>query len=297
MPTRCSLALMLASLAAVVAVLAGCGSEASSSNGSSTGSGTRQEPLGGRLTAIEHTVTHVRRTAYWNRVRKAIIRGEARDYAAGTRIGGLRFQACLRAGLREALDPPTISNLVEIYRRPGGTAYAAQALNSLAFPAAAECGHPYWVPELVDAASGLRVARPTGAAVRRLGVTYGPYLGVRCGKANHPGCGRVGIDVVFRHAATRVVALVGGDRLVLRTPGKHDGVRYRDWVGTLTGAGFYRRGSPFFIHPHGLYGGRAHRAWAGSPPVYVAVQLRVRFADGRHVRALFPHVFVSPGWG
>jgi len=243
---------------------------------------------------------HERHEAYFARVRKAVVRGEAQDYAEGTRIGGPALQACLRAGLREALDPPTISNLVQVYRRPDGRAFAAQALNALASPLAARCGHPYWVPELVHAAGGLRVGHPTGAAVRRLGLTYGPYLGVRCRRANHPGCDRVGIDVVFGHAAARVVVLVGGDRLALHTPGDHDGVRYRDWVGNLTDVGFYRPGSPFYIHGHGPYHlarDRPHPTWAGYPPVYVPVELQVRFADGGRASALLPRVFVSPGWG
>lgn len=121
---------------------------------------------------------------------------------------------------------------------------------------------------------------PTGAAARRLGLTYGPYLGRRCAPPGPRNCERVGIDVVFRRAATRVVAVAGSQKIHLRTPGKHDGVRHRDWVGTFTHAGFPRP-------PRG----------AGGTVVYAPIELRVRFADGRHVAALLPRVALFPGWG
>jgi len=115
---------------------------------------------------------------------------------------------------------------------------------------------------------------------QRLGLTYGPYLGRRCAPPGRRNCERVGIDVVFRRAAARVVAVAGAQKIRLRTPGKHDGVRYRDWVGLFTHAGFPRpaRG-------------------AGDTVVHAAVELRVRFADGRRVAAILPHVALLPGWG
>jgi hypothetical protein len=130
------------------------------------------------------------------------------------------------------------------------------------------------------------------ASVRKLGVTYGPFLGVRCRRANHVGCDRVGVDIVFEHAANSVVAVVAGRHLRLRTPGMHNAVRYRDWVGTFANAGIDNRNSPFAID-----GGRPPRKWAGYPPVYVPIEFRVAYADGRHARALFAHVFLGPGWG
>ena len=178
------------------------------------------------------------RAAYFDHVRDAVVRGAGRDFSAGTGIGGPDFEACVKGLLREALDAATITDLAAIYRRPGGSAYAAQTLNAIASPLAARCGHRFWVPELVDAAHGLSFTRPTGAAARHLGVTYGPFLGLRC---SHPvakaDCERIGIDVVFRRAATRVVAVAGDQRILLRTPGQHDGVRRHDWVGTFTEAG------------------------------------------------------------
>lgn len=144
-----------------------------------------------------------------------------------------------------------------------------------------------------EASRGLREGKPTGAPARALGVTYGPYLGVRCRRADHIGCDRVGIDIVLSDPAIRAEAVVAGRRLRLRTPGFHSGVRFRDWVGTVQNAGMRRPDSPFRVRGHG----RGHRLWAGSPPLYVPVELRVRLVGGRQEAALFPRVFVSPGWG
>jgi hypothetical protein len=62
----------------------------------------------------------------------------------------------VRRLLRQALDRATIRELVRIYRTPDGQPYAAQALNGLAAPLAARCGHRTYVPELVEASRGLR---------------------------------------------------------------------------------------------------------------------------------------------
>ncbi|MBS1882736.1 MAG: hypothetical protein JSS97_07250 [Actinobacteria bacterium] len=179
----------------------------------------------------------------------------------------------------ERIDPPTIAGLEAVYRRPSGSAYAAQALNRLAAPLAASCGHRSWVPELTGAAEGLSRGQPTGTGVRRLGITYGPYLGRRCAPPGHRNCETVGIDVVFRQAATRVVAVAGPQKIHLRTPGEHDGIRGRDWVGTFTRAGFPRP------------------ARGGGNVVHASLELRVRFADGRRLAALLRHVPLLPGWG
>jgi hypothetical protein len=280
--------LALAVVATMATLLAGCGdagggsdpaadgSTAAASRADARGAGTVEE----RLTRLERFSTHERRLAYLDRVRGAVIRGAATDFALATGIGGPSFEACVKVGLRDALDAATIGNLVAVYRRPGGVAYAAQALNALAAPPAASCGHRHWVPELVEAARGLRSAAPIGAAIEKLGVTYGPYLGMRCRHAGYGRCGRFGIDVVFGHAASRVLATVGPQTIRLRTPGLHNGVEYRDWVGTFTHADLPPR--------------RRHR---DQDLVYVGVELRVHFADGRRARAVFSHVLVSSGWG
>ena len=136
------------------------------------------------------------------------------------------------------------------------------------------------IEQALAAARG-RVAGPTGAAAKHLGVTYGPFLGLRC---SHPvakaDCERIGIDVVFRRPAIRVVAVAGSQRIILRTPGKHDGVRRRDWVGTFTESG---------IAP-GSYD-------SGVNVIRVPVEVRVTFAGGRHAHALFPQALLAPGWG
>ena len=270
-------------LALLAVAIAGCGSSGSATGGAQAGS---------RTTRLERELRARSRADYFGHLRDAVLRGAQRDFAQGTGVGGPAFESCLSGLLREGLDRPAITRLVAVYRRPGGQQFAAQALNALAAPLAARCGHRALVPELVEASRGLREGRPTGAAVRRLGVTYGPYLGLRCRSPDRHSCDRVGIDVVLNRGASRVTASVGGLRARLRTPGLHDGVRFRDWVGTFSPAEVDRPGSPFHVPS-----GRGARGWAGSPPVYVAVELRVRFADGRRAGAIFRHVFLSPGWG
>jgi hypothetical protein len=219
--------------------------------------------------------------AYFDHVRDAVVGGVGRDFAEGTGISGVDFQACMKGELRTALDPPTISSLASVYRRPGSSAYVAQILNAMALPGATRCGHRYWVPELTGAARGLSFSHDTGAAVRTLGVSYGPFLGARCRGPRSRHCGRVGIDVVFHRPAVGVVAYIGGQKTRLVTPGLHSGVTNHDWVGTFTRARFTPPG-PFNIN---------------NEPFYVAAELRVIFAGGRHAHALFPRVLLAPGWG
>lgn len=224
---------------------------------------------------------HGARSGYYTQVRDAVVRGVARDFAAGMGAGGRTFESCLKARMRDALTPPRIAGLAPSYRRPGGPPYAAQTLNAIAFPLAARCGHRHLVPELTGAARGLATTHATGAAVRKLGITYGPYLGLRCtppvAKAD---CERIGIDIVLRRPAATVVAVAGDQKIHLRTPGKHDGVPEHDWVGTFTDAGI----APGSYEP-------------GTNVTWVGVELRVRFADGTRRHAVFPHVLLAPGWG
>jgi hypothetical protein len=128
----------------------------------------------------------------------------------------------------------------------------------------------------------LRSGISAGAATKTLGVTYGPFLGKRCRDVAYPRCERIGIDVVFRNAATRVVAIAGDQQIKLRTPGKHNGIRHLDWVGTFTQTGL----------------ARTHKSANRSGELlYTPIELRVTFATGRTTRALFPHVLVTSGWG
>jgi hypothetical protein len=221
------------------------------------------------------------RPGYFAGVRDSIMRGVDRDFARSTGIASLSFQVCFEGKMREALDPPTISGLAAAYRRPGGPAYAAQLLNSIASPLAARCGHRSWVPELTGAARGLARSHATGAGVGRLGITYGPYIGIRCDYHHRHRCEKVGIDLVLRRASTSVTAIAGSQTIHLRTPGLHDGVREHDWVGTFTHAGLLPD------RPYELKG----------EPIYTRLELRVEFADGSSRAATLPHALISPGWG
>lgn len=278
-------AVRLRSLALLVACAwaTGCGSGVGGERASSTA------PAAARL---KRALAAEDRSRYFEGVREAVVRGSARDFAQGTGIGGEEYAACVLGLLGEALDRPTIDRLVEVYRRPGGQALAAQALNRLASRLGAQCGHRAYVPELVEASRGLRRGELRGRAVEQLGLTYGPYLGVRCRRSNRV-CEKVGIDVVLGHAASSVVATVGDEGVRLRTPGLHNGIRYRDWVGTFTHARVGLPGSGFALRG----GGPLPRSWAGDPPVHVALELDVRYVDGHRRTALFPDVVLSPGWG
>ncbi len=305
-PSKLRHAIAALALTAVAALASGCGSSASdparSASGSSGGptSEASTSPAAGSETAAvasgavagQGTGARSAGAEERQRLREAIVRGEARDYASGTRVGGPAFQACLKGSLRAALDAPTLARLVQVYRRPDGQPFSAQALNALAGPLGAGCGHRAYVPEMINASQALAAGALTGASVGRLGVAYGPYLGVRCLRAGRIGCDRVGIDIVFSRAARSVVAVLDGRHLPLHTPGMHTGVRRHDWVGTLDNAGMTTRGSPFWIGD--TYG---PGKWAGYPAVYVPIEFRVAYADGRRARARFGKVFLSPGWG
>src|ERR1700755_2124597 len=92
---------------------------------------------GGSGTAARHSG----RAAYFDHVRDAVVEGAGQDFAEGAGISGADFRACLKSELGAALDPPTISSLASVYRRPGNSAYVAQILNAMALPGATRCGH------------------------------------------------------------------------------------------------------------------------------------------------------------
>lgn len=212
-------------------------------------------------------------------MRDKVLLGLAKDFRASTRVGPPRYGLCVRLGMRQALTQEQLGRLVAIYRRPGGQQLAAQALNALAAPVGAECGGAKYVPELVTASEAVGGDYPLarlGIAARRLGLTYGPYLGVTCRQAGATGCDSVGVDVVLRRDARAVTAWVGGRRLVMRTPGLHTGRAGRDWVGYLDRVGL---GGP------------------GSPAVYLPVRLEILYPDETTMADTLPHVLLSPGWG
>jgi hypothetical protein len=280
---------LIASLSLLaVATAVGCGS----------GGSERTAARGPAQTAsarTDHGLMRESRTDY-DLMRAKVVLGLARDFRAGTHAGPPRFAICVRLGMRRALTREQLNRLVAVQRRPDGQQFAAQALNALAAPIGAECGGAKYVPELVTASEALDGDYPLsrlGVAARRLGVTYGPYLGLTCRKAGSTRCDSVGLDVVLRREARAVTAWVGGRRLALRTPGLHSGEAGRDWVGYLDRAGLGRPGSPFHIPSNGRNPG----AWAGSPAVYLPVRLEVAYPDETTVTGALPRVFLSPGWG
>lgn len=233
------------------------------------------------------------RTVSFQALRKAILQGAATDFANGTGVGPPHFEGCLQAKLRRTLDDAELASLVQVYRRRGGQQFTAQALSALAAPLGDRCGGRRFVPEMIAASEALRFGRPAGRALRRLAVTYGPYIGVRCRQANSTRCERIGIDIVLKKPVVHVSAWIAGRRISLTTPGLHDGVRGKDWVGFLANAGLAKKGSPLYIHPNGRNSG----IWGGNPPVYVPIRVAVTYADGHRRSGTFPHVFLSPGWG
>jgi hypothetical protein len=230
------------------------------------------------------------------RMRDAVVRGVAADFRAGTGAGPAGFGLCLRLGMRRRLDAAELNRLVSVYRRPDGQPLAAQALNALAAPIGKGCGGARFVPELIAASRALGGRYPLGrleATARRLGISYGPYIGVSCARPGPVHCDRVGFDVVLRRDAVAVTARVGGRRLRLRTPGMHSGVAGKDWIGFLDRVGLNRPDSPFHIPSNG------HRPihWAGSPPVYLPVSIVATYPGDGRVTARLPGVLLSPGFG
>ncbi len=194
--------------------------------------------------------------------------------------------------MRRALTRPRLRSLLAIHRGESGGPLAAQTLNRIAASVGVACGGAKYVPELVTASaalSGLHISEPP---TRRLGIDYGPFLGVTCAGPGSTRCDRVGIDLVLRHRADTVIATVGGRRLRLRTPGLHTGVKGRDWLGYVHRAGLERAGSPFRL-PGGAHGSRK---WEGDPPVYVPVSLAISYSGGRQTLSL-QRVRLGPGWG
>jgi hypothetical protein len=261
----------------------GCGSSGSSG-------GQAPAPVAGSSAPLSPAATD------FNRMRDKVVLGLATDFRAGTHAGPDGFGLCVRLGMRRVLSRAQLSRLVSVYRRPGGQAFAAQALNALAAPIGAECGGAKFVPELIGAAEALGGEYPLSRleiAARRLGIGYGPYLGVRCARPGSTHCDQVGIDVVLHREAAAVTTWVGGRRLHLQTPGLHNGVAGRDWVGYLGRVGLDRPESPFYIPLNGRNPG----TWAGYPAVYVPVRLAIAYPSGDRVLGTVPRVFLSPGWG
>jgi hypothetical protein len=196
-------------------------------------------------------------------LRSKVVTGVGEDFRGGTHAGPRGYGICIRLGIGHALDRATLLRLLSVSRRPGGSAFAAQALNDLAVPIGDACGGRQFIPQLTHAAAALRGSRLVDSRAHRIGLEYGPYLGVSCPRPSRIACDRVGLDLVLRRDARSVVATVAGRRLRLVTPGPipHDaGAVGRDWGGYLEDVGLRREGSPFHIPP----GGRPPDRWGGS---------------------------------
>ena len=232
----------------------------------------------------------------YDAMRDKVLLGLAKDFRASTLAGPGRYGLCVRLGMRRVLTPQQLKRLAAIYDRPQGQQLAAQALNALAAPIGSKCGGARYVPELIAASEALGADYPlsqVGIAARRLGVAYGPFLGVACRTTGLADCDSVGVDVVLRRDARAVTAFVGGRKLVMSTPGQHTGRAGRDWIGFLDRVGLRRPGSPFRIPTNG----RDASNWAGSPPVYLSMKLKIAYPDGTTAAGTLPHALLRPGWG
>ena len=229
-------------------------------------------------------------------LRSKVVTGIGEDFREGTHAGPKGFGLCVRLGMRRVLDKPVLQRLLQISRRPDGTAYAARALSDLAVPVGDACGGRQFVPELTGAAAALRGARIVDSRAHRLGLEYGPYIGVSCHRASRISCDRIGFDLVLRRQARSVYAEVAGRPIRLVTPGPvpHDADAVgRDWGGYLEEVGLQREGSPFYIQPVS----KTYGVWAGEPPVYLPVKIVVTYPGGRREALKIPPVFLSPGFG
>jgi hypothetical protein len=185
--------------------------------------------------------------------------------------------------------------LLAVARGPYGRQFAAQALNRIAGPIGDRCGGRRFVPELIAASEALAGARLVESRAERLGLDYGPFVGVACAGAASVRCDRIGVELVLARPARAVVATVAGRRLRLITPGPVPharGAAGRDWGGFVERAGLRRAGSPFYVRAYGR--GSGH--WAGSPPLYVPVRVAVVRRDGGRAVLDFPRVFVLPAF-
>ncbi len=211
-------------------------------------------------------------------LRSKVVTGVGEDFRGGTHAGPKGYGICIRAAIGRALDRATLRRLLDVSRRPHGAALAAQALNAITVPIGDACGGRRFVPELVHAAAALRGARLVDSPAHRIGLEYGPYLGISCPRPGRRACDRIGIDLVLRRQARSVTAIVAGRRVQLVTPGPvpHDaGAVGRDWGGFLANAGVRRGGSP----------------------TRLSIRIAVVYPGGRREALRMPPARVRPGFG
>jgi hypothetical protein len=132
--------------------------------------------------------------AAWKGTRATVIEGARRDLDSAVE-GPRGFASCFISRFRRRLTQDRVAELAAIHAREGEPA-AARALNGLGIPDGDACGGRRWVPQLTEAATGLRperrdgapggapgnvgrpakpsVALPAGERLARLGLTLGP---------------------------------------------------------------------------------------------------------------------------
>jgi hypothetical protein len=143
-----------ASLTAFALGIAGCNGDEPAGNGANDATPARSGSLG---------------TA-WKLTRATVIEGARRDFDSAVE-GPRGFASCFTSRFRRTLTRGRIAELAAIHAREGEPA-AARALNDLGAPDGDACGGRRWVPQLTEAATGLRPERRDGAgggALRNVG--------------------------------------------------------------------------------------------------------------------------------
>jgi hypothetical protein len=98
--------------------------------------------------------------AAWKRTRALVIEGARRDLDAALE-GPRGFSSCFISQFRRRLTRERVEELAAIHAREGEPA-AARTLNGVGVPDGDACGGRQWVPQLTEAATGLRPDRGQG---------------------------------------------------------------------------------------------------------------------------------------
>src|SRR5918996_3994337 len=92
--------------------------------------------------------------ATWKRTRATVIEGARRDFDRAVE-GPRGFASCFISRLGRRLTRNRVAELAAVHARKGAPA-AARALNRLGVGDGDVCGGRRWVPQLTEAATGLR---------------------------------------------------------------------------------------------------------------------------------------------